>query len=163
MQQNFIMIQRIQSAYLLVSVILTFLFAFLSFASFEVNDNVYFMKVMGLYYQDTSEVLFEAPNMSLSAVVFFSILLSISAVFNFKKRSVQIQLVTLAIIAQLASVGLVLFAISTLPVGILEGTMPQVNYTFASFLPIAAVVFLVLALRGIKKDEKLIKSLNRIR
>ena len=163
MQQISIMIQRIQSAYLLVSIILTILFAFLSFANFQVNDSIYFMKVMGLYYQDTNEVLFEAPNMSLSAVVFFSILLSISALFNFKKRSVQIRLVTLAVVGQLASVGLVFFAISTLPEGLLEGTLPQVNYTFSSFLPIAAVVFLVLALRGIKKDEKLIKSMDRIR
>ena len=121
------------------------------------------MKVMGLYYQDTNAVLFEAPNMSLSAVVFFSVLLTISAIFNFKKRSLQIRLVSLSVVAQLASVGLVFFAISTFPDGILEGTLPQVNYTFASFLPIAAVVFLVLALRAIKKDEKLIKSLDRIR
>ena len=92
------MIQRIQSAYLLVSILLTALFAFLSFANFQVNDSIYFMKVMGLYYQDTNEVLFEAPNMSLSTVVFFSILLSISALFNFKKRSVQIRLVTLAVV-----------------------------------------------------------------
>jgi len=158
-----IMIQRIQSVYLLVSVILTVLFAFLSFANFEVNGSLYFMKVMGLYYQDTNAVLFEAPNMSLSAVVFFSVLLTISAIFNFKKRSLQIRLVSLSVVAQLASVGLVFFAISTFPDGILEGTLPQVNYTFASFLPIAAVVFLVLALRAIKKDEKLIKSLDRIR
>lgn len=157
------MIQRIQSIYLLVSIVLTILFAFLTFANFDVNGSMYYMKVMGLYYQDTSDVLFEAPNMTLSAVVFFSMLLTISAIFNFKKRTIQIRLVTLSIIAHFASVGLVFFALSTLPEGILEGTLPQVNYTFASFLPIASVVFLVLALRGIKKDEKLIKSLDRIR
>lgn len=157
------MIQRIQSIYLLISAIITVLFAFLTFASFEINENVYYMKVLGLYYQDTAEVLFEAPNMSLSAVVVFGILLALSAIFQYKNRTMQLRLVSLGIVAQLASIALVFFATSFIPEVLFEGTTPQINYTWVSFLPVCSVVFMVLAMRGIKKDEALLKSLDRIR
>ncbi len=157
------MIQRIQSVFLAVSAVVTALFAFLTFASFEVNGNIYYMKVLGLYYQDTSEVLFEAPNMSLSAVALFGILLSVSAIFQYKNRTTQLRLVSLGIVAQLASIALVFFATSFVPEALFEGTIPQINYKWVSFLPVCSVVFMVLAMRAIKKDEALIKSLDRIR
>ena len=37
------------------------------------------------------------------------------------------------------------------------------SYWIGSILPIISVIFLILAIRGIRKDEKLIKSLDRLR
>jgi hypothetical protein len=37
------------------------------------------------------------------------------------------------------------------------------GYAFGSVLPIFSLVFLILAIRGINKDEKLVKSLDRLR
>lgn len=37
------------------------------------------------------------------------------------------------------------------------------SYEVGSVFPIVALVFLVLALRGIRKDEKLIRSADRLR
>ncbi len=157
------MIQRIQSVFIVAAAIVTLIFAFTTFASFEVNGSFYFMKVIGLYYQDTSEVLFETPNLSLSAVTVFSLLLSISALFNYKNRKLQLRLVSLNIFAQLVSIGLVFFATSSIPNALFEGTTPSINYLWPSFLPIVAAAALIMAMRGIKKDEHLIKSLDRIR
>ena len=37
------------------------------------------------------------------------------------------------------------------------------SYWIGSVLPIISLVFLIMAIRGIRKDEKLVKSLDRLR
>lgn len=157
------MIQRVQSIYLALAAVVTLVFAFTTFAYFEVNDSLYFLRATGLFYQDTSEVIFLEPNMSVSAVVLFSLLLCVSAVFNYKNRATQLRLVSLGIVAQLALVGLIFFASSFISEGLFEGTAPVIEYEWVSFLPVLSIISLFMAMRGIKKDEALIKSLDRIR
>ena len=41
--------------------------------------------------------------------------------------------------------------------------MTQADYNFNSFLPALIFMFLVLAFSGVKKDDKFIKSMDRIR
>ena len=43
--------------------------------------------------------------------------------------------------------------------------MPEahVSYGIGAYLPVVAIAFLLLAFRGIKKDEDLVKSIDRLR
>jgi len=42
-------------------------------------------------------------------------------------------------------------------------TITKGTYQWGGLLPVAIIIFLILAARGIYKDEKLVKSLDRLR
>lgn len=157
------MIQRVQSIYLAISIIISIVFAILPFATFEVNDTLYSIKALGLYYADQSGSGFESPNMSLSVVLLFHLLIGVTTILNFKNRKMQIRLCSLNVVLLLVMTGLIFFSTTEIPSGLLEDTLPEITYGFSALLPILSIVFQVLALLAIKKDEQLIKSMDRIR
>ncbi len=69
------------------------------------------------------------------------------------------RLCTVNIILLLGSLGLAYFYLSFVKLDI----EPIINYKLTVAFPIIAVIFTILANRGIKKDEKLVRSLDRIR
>ena len=62
-------------------------------------------------------------------------------------------------------VGLIYFGVQNTANALIAGgaTNLRANYLLPAFLPVVMVVCLFLAARGIYKDEKLIKSLDRLR
>ena len=99
----------------------------------------------------------------LVVVVFFaglSALLALINIFLYKKRKLQMKVGTLTSL-------LILFFYVTLYVYFNAYTV-KYGLTFSSFqfgliLPVIALIFNVLAILRIKKDENLVKSLDRIR
>lgn len=87
-------------------------------------------------------------------------LLSATAIFLFKNRPMQIKL---ALFAMLAAIGLVAAELWQIEDFKANSLMAKANYGWGSLLPIAAIVFLILAIVGIRKDQKLVKSLDRLR
>jgi peptidoglycan/LPS O-acetylase OafA/YrhL len=135
------MIQRIQSIYLglafIVMAVLPFLFPLWN----ENNKEVYFM----------TNILY---------TVFFglSTTLAVVSLLSFKKRQNQFVLNRLNIILNLILLGL--FVYRTLN---LSGGANAPEKGIGMFLPIATILLLVLANRAIKKDEDLVKSVDRLR
>ena len=86
------------------------------------------------------------------AVVAISLIITI---FLFKKRKLQIGICYAMILS------LVLAYVIYLFVNFGSLSFTGMNYTF--LFPFIAIIFIFLALRGIKKDEKLIRSLDRLR
>lgn len=89
-------------------------------------------------------------------------LLPLVSIFFFGDRKKQQSMVWVSIISVFAFLGVLFMRIaniknSTPPIGNLEYMLPGVLVVFA------ALIFLILALRGIKHDEKLIRSLDRLR
>ena len=80
---------------------------------------------------------------------------AIITIFLYKKRNLQIRICYAMILS------LVLAYIIYLFVNFGSLSLTGMNYTF--LFPLIAMIFLLLALRGIKKDEKLIRSLDRLR
>ena len=80
---------------------------------------------------------------------------TIVAIFLFKKRKIQIRICYAMILS------LILTYIIYLLVNFESLSLTGMNYTFV--FPFIAIIFIYLALRGIKKDEKLIRSLDRLR
>jgi hypothetical protein len=139
------MLQRIQTIYLILAAITTgvlpFVFPLWKAQSGTTIANYYFMMDMGYV------VLFG-----------LSTTLSVLSIMGFKKRQNQFVMGRLNIILNLILLGLFVYRLLTL-----SGEASVSEKGIGMFLPIVAIVFLVLANKAIKKDEDLVKSVDRLR
>ncbi len=87
-----------------------------------------------------------------------SAILSLIAIFMFKKRKLQFVLGRLNIILNFFLLGF--FVYQSLNV---SGETTVSEKGIGMFLPIISIVFLALANKAIKKDEDLVKSVDRLR
>lgn len=146
----FIMIQRIQSLFLAISLsisIATFLVPF-----GEKMDNagkVHALTLMG----DAAD----NPNYELILVNSLILLITMIAIFNFKKRAIQMKLCRLGSLLSIALLVLAFYASESL-----EGE-GKVIYLAGTYLNALQPVLFFLARRFIHKDDLLVKSADRIR
>lgn len=87
--------------------------------------------------------------------------LAIASIFLFKNRLTQMRVAQLAIVANV--IGIVLTVVLLWQDGILTMKEVEPNDGVSAYLPIAFIIFGILALRNINKDEKLVKSMDRLR
>ena len=143
------MIQRIQSLYLiLVGIIaggLTFVFNIWSTA----NAKVFSLDLF-------------AANSIMEKIVpilfIISALLAVVTIFMFKDRKLQFVLGRLNILTNLFLLGVLVYLSLTL-----SGETSVSEKGIGMFLPVISIVLLVLANKAIKKDEDLVKSVDRLR
>ncbi len=155
------MIQRIQSLFLFlvfVSGLATFFFPIASFWG-----NMYVIKLSALGVEEQFQYGAEWPNTILLPVVLGLIsFLAFVTIFLYKRRMVQVRLIRFNLLLNIVYLGLIFFYY----VPELEA-ITQTNADYISepgiYLPIASVIFLILANRFIMKDEKLIRSADRLR
>ncbi len=147
------MIQRIQSVYLAVALIsmgLILVFPFSTYGDYEFN---------ALGFNNGLSVASLYP---LVYNVIISLILSLLAIFSFKNRKRQILFSRINFV-----VVLILLAVMFWDFNYLKNSLPidssEISYGIGMFLPIVALISLLMAIRFIVKDEKLIKSMDRIR
>lgn len=139
------MIQRIQTLYLVIVVILMASLFFMPFS--------YGVDSVG----DGSPVI---ANILYMNILLSAIIIPFAAIFFYKKRRIQIILCIVEIVLLFGIQfywGLCLYRIYKV-----AGSAPVVFWV-AGIFPLVSIIFVCLALRGIRKDEALIKSLDRIR
>jgi len=136
------MIQRIQTLYLIGAAIATGILPFF----------------MPLWIDSNSFPLYFSSNLSISILFGFSTALSVLSIFSYKKRQQQFVVGRLNIILNLILVGLFVFNSITL-----SGDSQLSEKGIGLILPFVSIVLLVLANKAIQKDEKLVKSSNRLR
>ncbi len=109
---------------------------------------------------NTERVYYASENLVVFALSMAVACMALVAIFLFKKRPTQFKLAVLGILLSLATTGLEVYYINDF-----KTTTPMVKGTYhlGGLLPFAMVIFLWLAARAIRKDEKLIKSLERLR
>ena len=135
------MIQRIQSIWLLLAAAASFATLKLSFYSGN-KDNNLFEELTGSSY---------FPLLILSVSVG---LLALITIFLYKNRKLQIFLSLVGIVLQL--IVLAIYFQQT-------KTYVQGSFTLTSAVSFIIPVFFIMAWLGIRKDEKLIKSMDRLR
>lgn len=144
------MIQRIQSIYLLVAGIISGGLTFL----------------VNLWATQTSPAIHVidlfSSNSFLEKLVpvsfFISALVSIVAIFLFKNRQLQFVLNRLNILINLFLLGILIYLSQTL-----SGEASVSEKGIGMFFPIIVILLLFLANKAIKKDEDLVKSVDRLR
>ncbi|WBL26547.1 DUF4293 domain-containing protein [Zunongwangia sp. HGR-M22] len=136
------MLQRIQTVYLLIAAIVSLGLIFL-FALWQNAEG------SAIYAQDqlTVFIMFIASG-----------LLSLVSIFMFKNRKLQFVLGRINILLNFFLLGVFVYWSLSLP-----GEMNISEKGIGMFLPIISIVFLVLANKAIKKDEDLVKSVDRLR
>ncbi len=147
------MIQRIQTIYLLVSVIFLGLLFALPLANIYADDQMYEYTLWGIFKEE-SRVF---NGVSLAICLGLIVLLHLFVMFSYKRRIRQIRILVFTMVLMLGFTGvLVYFGLASFE-GETAGFKLQVAF------PVVAVVTDFLAVRAIGKDETLIRSLNRIR
>ncbi len=136
------MFQRIQSLYMIIALLLT---AGLYFLFPELKD------AEGNVLLDSNQPLI----IGLIAAAGVLILLSL---FNFKKRQLQFVLNRLTIILNFVLLGVFVYHSLSLP-GESLLSMKGIGVLF----PVISIVLLAMANKAIKRDEDLVKSVDRIR
>jgi len=140
--QNHKMIQRIQSLYLIGAAITSGLFPFL----------------VPLWTDSSKVAHYFTAEWSYIILFGLSTFLSVLSIFLFKTRQNQFVLGRLNIILNLILLGLLIFNLITL-----SGDNQLSEKGIGLMLPFVSIVLLVLANKAIQKDEKLVKSSNRLR
>lgn len=136
------MIQRRQSLYLLMVFILNVLLLFW----------IPVWKLEGNLAQLASD--FMETNISVIA----SAVLALISIFLFKNRKLQFVLGRLNILINFFVIGFFVYTALNLP-----GEMEISEKGIGGLIPLISIVFLVLANKAIKKDEDLVKSVDRFR
>jgi len=155
------MIQRIQSAYLFVVLILIILMFFFPFVSFiDQSGKFYHLAYKGiLLYSKSGWILFQTNYLVavLLVVIFFVTLICI---FLYSNRFVQLRICLYLIIGLIL---LLLCIFIEYEVTIAKNHFLHSNFSFASLLPIISLIIVYLAYKAIKKDDNLVKSVDRLR
>lgn len=138
------MIQRIQHLWLLIAALVAaslFYFNYYHFSTGGINikDNYVAIILTGI-----------------------SVLLSLYTIFMFKNRKLQGNLIWLNIFTNIALLAWLFVSISNAKSEGVHATDGG-TFSFGAFIPVITLVFLFIARSGVRKDEKLIKSLNRLR
>lgn len=151
------MIQRIQSIYLLIAVVVNIVCLCLQIGSFISNDmitaNVYNLWTVNAI--DGSRVFNTWP---LFAILIFSSAIGIYTIFMYSNRIVQARF---CVFNSLLIIGwYILYAVFA---HVLANNGEQFSPAFAAILPIVSLIGFILARRGIIHDEKMVRAADRIR
>ena len=135
------MIQRIQTLWLLLAAGCNAITLLLPFYT-------------GVKEKDVLENVTAQSNFILLILCVAVILSSLLSIFFYKDRKKQMMIVAIGFVLQILNIILLLKQMSAFK----EGTV-----SLSSLFSFAVPVFFVMALIGIRKDEKLIKSMDRLR
>ncbi len=134
------MIQRIQSIYLLFAAVASGILSFL-FPVYSFNGQPYLMLDDPSYF----------------VLTVLSTLISLFSIFRYRNRQQQVVSGRINIIINFVLLGLMLFVYFN------SMNEDQSSLGLASFMPIVAIIFIVLANRAIMKDEALVRAADRLR
>ncbi len=135
------MLQRIQTIYMIIAILLMGAL-YLWFPAITDGDTVII---------DRNEVL-------VFGLIFGSIALTIISILSFKKRQFQFVLNRLSIILNFVLLGVFVYRALSI-----SGETLVSEKGIGVLIPIISIVFLVMANKAVKKDEDLVKSVDRLR
>lgn len=155
------MIQRIQSLFLLVSVILLGILISNPFAAFTVEPQMlkYSLTTLGLSSPDNLSAERIHTLWFLFAFLLLVLLISLITIFLYRKRMLQIRLCIITIVMLVGVQGVMFYIVNA--IGKNLNTKPQFSIVF--IFPLVSAILNFLALRAIARDEALIRSLDRLR
>ena len=138
---------RIQSAWLILAALVIALLFFLPVYQGQLSTGT-----------DLKMLITQNYLLMIAAVIL--VLMPLVAAFQFKNRGTQKSLIWLSISVQFVFLFLIWSEVQEF---IDANNFTLHNYSLAAVLPILAVVLLFMAYGAIRKDEKLIKSADRLR
>ena len=162
------MIQRRQTVYMLLAAIVSALLFFMPLASFNAGGDVMKFTVFGIQNPIETISLSMTYTWPLVALTVLMTIAPLVTIFLYKKRELQVRLCRIDMLMTIVFIGLVFLYYEkdlTKVIAAVEGDEYQLDvaYFFGMALPLLGLVFEILAIRGIKKDIELLKSIDRLR
>lgn len=134
------MIQRIQSVYLLLAAVVSGIL-------------IFFFPLYGL--GDRPYMILEDPTFVILTVL--SVLISLFSIFRYRNRQQQVVSGRINIIINFVLFGLILFVYFN------SMNVDEAWLGAGAFMPLIAVILIILANRAIMKDEALVRAADRLR
>ena len=153
------MIQRIQSIFLLLAAIVMALLLLGPMYFISVDKAVSTVAPTATMLADG--VFESSDHIILLVLVILSAILPIIIIFLYKNRVLQMKLgrITVTLIVLTLALSIILFLNDYKQISV--GTSITIEYGYLA--PVIAIILLALAIRYIKKDEKLVRSADRLR
>ena len=149
------MIQRKQTVFLLIAIIIVSTQFFIPFQTFTYNNVDWSICLLTGYSSEITNsnltILFSLNTLTLLLIGFI--------IFLYKKRVLQYKLANFTVLLNMLMIGL-FFSLSYIKDNLMGSS---IHYQIGSFLPILSAFFCYLAALHIKKDEELVRSADRIR
>ena len=160
------MIQRVQTIYMLASVIAILTMHFFWLASFAIPEATFELNSLGLVCQTKG---FETDRMvwELFIVLLLMVALPLINIFLYKNRKMQLRVLIYTIILNVLYYGLFFWECYRLKgevAALSQGGVVDVHYNIMMLvMPAVSIFALIMAARGVIFDIALIKSLERLR
>lgn len=149
------MIQRIQTLFLILAIGLAIAFFFVPFGYAPVVDTV--------SHESLLQPLKGCEFIGLIVPTALAILLMVAAIFTFKNYNLQKTLTMLSAISLLAAIGVVIYAIVTPYIDSDPAVTIATIWGGGGLMLVASLIAVFAAYHYINKDQRLIKSYDRIR
>ncbi len=152
------MIQRKQTIFLLIALIINILLFFFPFCEFAINKTeIYKITAFGIAsITDNTIITNLYPLLILLIIIVF---INIVTIFLFKKRILQIRLNILNIILNIGLIAMFFFFMHKAT----TDTQAIISYKISIIIPLISIILYFLAIKFIRSDENLLRSLDRIR
>ncbi len=151
------MIQRIQTVYLFIALVLTGCLFFLDLAEFSTISDHLLLQINGITSSETSIIMM--PTVALFLLQIITSISIVTSIFLYKKRILQIRLSGFNM-GLLLGISVLIFYFSKVAAREFDA---ELAFRWPLVLPLISIIFVYLAIRAIGKDEALIRSLDRIR
>lgn len=160
------MIQRIQSLFLLLAVAAYVLLFFFLFAEYRTGDMVYTFSLLEITNGNSNSTI------PLIIAVCLLALACVITIFLFKKRLIQIKITAITLLAHIGFIAALFYSAETVIANSIAKNITETLSTTAELIPaykagmyiaLLPIVFLVLAHRAIRKDEKMVRASDRLR
>ena len=159
------MLQRIQTIFLALVVILGIVFSFVPLLIYSGQGES--LSVMNAYktivfYDGSSEVLIK--NMGVGVMQGLIFLVAVAMILLFKNRGLQMKLGKLNILLIALQIAAIVMYSDTVETAIGKPVEDiNVSIKFGAIIPIISLILTYLAVHFIKKDDKLVRSADRLR
>ena len=155
------MIQRIQSVWLFFATACIFsLFLFPYLQVLNPDGSASLVKVMGVYQNVAGQEVQTEAFLGLMIASVILALIPFITIFLYRDRKKQVKLCYLTIVLV---IGFSFWLIQSAKGVLGPDELRAENYGIGILLPSITILFLILAIRGMKKDDRLIKSADRLR
>jgi peptidoglycan/LPS O-acetylase OafA/YrhL len=154
------MIQRIQSLYLLIATGLFFIMLGNPIAQIQLADNTFLTFNHNEIFAEGNPSFNPVSTWQVSVLIAVIMLIGVIDIFLFRKRTLQMRLCVFNILLMFGLVGLIYFYTKYA-----VHKFDAVNSVFLwpIVVPFISIILTYLALKGIQKDDALVKSYDRLR
>ena len=155
------MIQRVQTLYLFFIVVISIVLFFVPLIEFVNGDSVFSLNILGLEFENQENTI-SISTFPLIVINSLIIVLTSICIIIFKNRNLQIKICKINLF--LLSAFLIFTVMYSTQIEEKLGDKGlNTSFGLGIILPIISITLTYLAIRGIKKDQELIRSVDRIR